>query len=53
MSIMGESGRPPVIMGIPVADLLAGVFAAIAVLAGSKDGANEAGARTSMSRCST
>ena len=34
MSIMGESGRPPVIMGIPVADLLAGVFAAIAVLAG-------------------
>ena len=34
MSIMGESGRPPVIMGIPVADLLAGVFAAIALLAG-------------------
>jgi crotonobetainyl-CoA:carnitine CoA-transferase CaiB-like acyl-CoA transferase len=34
MSIMGESGRPPVIMGIPVADLLAGVFASIAVLAG-------------------
>jgi crotonobetainyl-CoA:carnitine CoA-transferase CaiB-like acyl-CoA transferase len=34
MSIMGEAGRPPVIMGIPVADLLAGVFAAIAVLAG-------------------
>ena len=34
MSIMGETGRPPVIMGIPVADLLAGVFAAIAVLAG-------------------
>ena len=34
MSIMGESGRPPVIMGIPVADLLAGVFSAIAVLAG-------------------
>jgi crotonobetainyl-CoA:carnitine CoA-transferase CaiB-like acyl-CoA transferase len=34
MSIMGESGRPPVIMGIPIADLLAGVFAAIAVLAG-------------------
>jgi crotonobetainyl-CoA:carnitine CoA-transferase CaiB-like acyl-CoA transferase len=33
MSIMGEAGRPPVIMGIPVADLLAGVFAAIAVLA--------------------
>ena len=34
MSIMGETGRPPVIMGIPVADLLAGVFAALAVLAG-------------------
>jgi CoA:oxalate CoA-transferase len=34
MSIMGEVGRPPVIMGIPVADLLAGVFSAIAVLAG-------------------
>ena len=34
MSIMGEADRPPVIMGIPVADLLAGVFAAIAVLAG-------------------
>lgn len=34
MSIMGEAERPPVIMGIPVADLLAGVFAAIAVLAG-------------------
>lgn len=34
MSIMGESGRPPVIMGIPIADLLAGVFAAVAVLAG-------------------
>jgi crotonobetainyl-CoA:carnitine CoA-transferase CaiB-like acyl-CoA transferase len=34
MSIMGEPGRPPVIMGIPVADLLAGVFSAIAVLAG-------------------
>lgn len=34
MSIMGETGRPPVIMGIPIADLLAGVFAAVAVLAG-------------------
>ena len=34
MSIMGEPGRPPVIMGIPVADLLAGLFSAIAVLAG-------------------
>jgi crotonobetainyl-CoA:carnitine CoA-transferase CaiB-like acyl-CoA transferase len=34
MTIMGEAGRPPVIMGIPVADLLAGVFSAIAVLAG-------------------
>jgi crotonobetainyl-CoA:carnitine CoA-transferase CaiB-like acyl-CoA transferase len=34
MSIMGESGRPPVIMGIPVADLLAGVFSVIGVLAG-------------------
>jgi CoA:oxalate CoA-transferase len=34
MSIMGESGRPPVIMGIPIADLLAGVFSAVAVLAG-------------------
>jgi formyl-CoA transferase len=31
---MGEPDRPPVIMGIPVADLLAGVFAAVAVLAG-------------------
>lgn len=34
MSIMGEGERPPVIMGIPIADLLAGVFAALAVLAG-------------------
>jgi crotonobetainyl-CoA:carnitine CoA-transferase CaiB-like acyl-CoA transferase len=34
MSIMGEPGRSPVIMGIPIADLLAGVFSAIAVLAG-------------------
>lgn len=34
MSIMGEPGRPPVIMGIPLADLVAGVFSAIAVLAG-------------------
>ena len=33
-SIMGESGRPPVIMGIPIADLVAGVFSAVAVLAG-------------------
>jgi CoA:oxalate CoA-transferase len=38
MSIMGETGRPPVIMGIPVADLLAGVFAAVAVLAGVEGG---------------
>jgi CoA:oxalate CoA-transferase len=34
MAIMGEPGRPPVIMGIPIADLLAGVFSALAVLAG-------------------
>ena len=34
MSIMGEPDRPPVIMGIPVADLLAGLFSAVAVLAG-------------------
>jgi crotonobetainyl-CoA:carnitine CoA-transferase CaiB-like acyl-CoA transferase len=34
MSIMGEPARPPVIMGIPVADLLSGVFSAVAVLAG-------------------
>jgi CoA:oxalate CoA-transferase len=34
MAIMGEPDRPPVIMGIPIADLLAGVFAAVAVLAG-------------------
>jgi CoA:oxalate CoA-transferase len=34
MAIMGEPGRPPVIMGIPIADLLAGVFSVIAVLAG-------------------
>ncbi|HXF56213.1 MAG TPA: CaiB/BaiF CoA-transferase family protein [Actinomycetota bacterium] len=34
MAIMGEPGRPPVIMGIPIADLLAGVFAALAVVAG-------------------
>lgn len=34
MSIMGEEGRPPVIMGIPIADLLAGVFAALGVLVG-------------------
>ncbi len=33
MSIMGEQGRPPVIMGIPIADLLAGVFSAVALLA--------------------
>lgn len=34
MSIMGEAERPPVIMGIPIADLLAGVFSSVAVLAG-------------------
>jgi crotonobetainyl-CoA:carnitine CoA-transferase CaiB-like acyl-CoA transferase len=34
MSIMGEEGRPPVIMGIPIADLQAGVFSALAALAG-------------------
>jgi crotonobetainyl-CoA:carnitine CoA-transferase CaiB-like acyl-CoA transferase len=33
MSIMGEPHRPPVIMGIPIADLLAGVFSAVALLA--------------------
>jgi CoA:oxalate CoA-transferase len=33
MSIMGEQGRPPVIMGIPIADLVAGVFSAVALLA--------------------
>ena len=33
MSIMGEQDRPPVIMGIPMADLLAGVFSAVALLA--------------------
>lgn len=33
MSIMGEPDRPPVIMGIPIADLLAGVFSAVAMLA--------------------
>ncbi|GFG50497.1 formyl-CoA transferase [Mycolicibacterium agri] len=33
MSIMGEPNRPPVIMGIPIADLLAGVFSAVALLA--------------------
>jgi CoA:oxalate CoA-transferase len=33
MSIMGEPDRPPVIMGIPMADLLAGVFSAVALLA--------------------
>ena len=30
---MGEPGRPPVIFGIPLADIQAGVFAAVAVLA--------------------
>lgn len=34
MSIMGEPGRPPVIMGIPLADIVAGVYSTIAVLAG-------------------
>ncbi len=34
MSIMGEPGRPPVIFGIPLADMQAGVFSAVAVLAG-------------------
>jgi crotonobetainyl-CoA:carnitine CoA-transferase CaiB-like acyl-CoA transferase len=33
MSIMGEPDGPPVIMGIPIADLLAGVFSAVALLA--------------------
>jgi crotonobetainyl-CoA:carnitine CoA-transferase CaiB-like acyl-CoA transferase len=33
MSIMGEPDRPPVIMGIPIADILAGVFSAVALLA--------------------
>ncbi len=34
MSIMGEQGRPPVIFGVPLADMQAGVFSAIAALAG-------------------
>lgn len=34
MRIMGEPGRPPVIMGIPLADIVAGVYSSIAVLAG-------------------
>jgi len=34
MRVMGEPGRPPVIMGVPLADIIAGVYAAIAVLAG-------------------
>ena len=34
LSIMGEPGRPPVIVGIPVADMVTGVYSAIAVLAG-------------------
>jgi CoA:oxalate CoA-transferase len=41
MSIMGEPDRPPVIMGIPIADLLAGAFAAIAVLAGVQGRGNK------------
>jgi CoA:oxalate CoA-transferase len=42
MSIMGEPGRPPVIMGIPIADIIAGVYSAIAVLAGV-EGRRESG----------
>lgn len=34
MSIMGEQGRPPVIFGVPLADMQAGVFSAVAALAG-------------------
>ena len=33
MSITGEQGRPPVKMGIPVADIGSGMFAAYAILA--------------------
>ncbi|MFQ5519785.1 MAG: CaiB/BaiF CoA transferase family protein [Candidatus Methylomirabilia bacterium] len=32
MSLTGETGRPPVKMGIPIGDLAAGVFAAVGVL---------------------
>ena len=53
MSIMGEPDRPPVIMGIPVADLLAGLFSAVAVLAGVEGRAGPASAATSTSPCST
>ena len=42
MRIMGEPGRPPVIMGIPIADIIAGVYSAIAVLAGL-EGRRESG----------
>lgn len=34
LRIMGEPGRPPVIVGVPVADMVSGVYSAIAVLAG-------------------
>ena len=34
MRIMGEPDRPPVIMGVPLADIMAGVYSSIAVLAG-------------------
>ena len=46
MSIMGEAGRPPVIMGIPIADLLAGVFAALGVLARRRVPARDRAGRT-------
>jgi len=34
LSIMGEPGRPPVIIGVPMADMVSGVYSAVAVLAG-------------------
>jgi crotonobetainyl-CoA:carnitine CoA-transferase CaiB-like acyl-CoA transferase len=34
LSIMGEPDRAPVVIGVPIADMMAGVYSAIAVLAG-------------------
>ena len=34
MSVMGEPDGPPVVIGVPIADMIAGVYSAIAVLAG-------------------
>lgn len=46
MSLTGEAGRPPVRLGIPAGDLVAGLYAAIGILAAVRDQIEHARGRT-------